>query len=82
VLEGPEFHLFANPIVPIDLVGTTELAVIFAYGSLRCLEDSWLYRLNMGAPIDIYAAEDEDGYLSKNGYELVPFRGTGPPRYN
>ena len=73
--EGHEFRLIANPIVKVDLGGTTELEFIFDYGALQCLGDSWLYRGSMGAAVEVYAAQAEEGYLSKNGYELVPFEG-------
>jgi hypothetical protein len=73
--EGHEFRLLANPIVTADLGGTPEPEVIFDYGALMCIGDSWLYRGSMGATIDMYAAEDEVGYLSLNNYELVPFEG-------
>lgn len=79
--EGHEFRLIANPIVTVDLGGTTELEVIFDYGALQCLGDSWLYRGSMGAAVDIYASEDEDGYLSKSGYDLVPFEGHWAARF-
>jgi hypothetical protein len=32
-----------------------------------------MYRGSMGAAADIYTSTTETGYLSKNGYELVPF---------
>jgi hypothetical protein len=79
--EGHEFRLLANPVVTADLGGTPDPEVIFDYGALICVGDSWLYRGSMGAAVEIYTSEDEDGYLSKTGYELVPFEGHWAVRF-
>lgn len=79
--EGHKFQMLSNPIVSADLGGTSELEVIFDYGVLVCDGDSWLYRGSIGAAVDLYAETDDDGYLSKNGYELVPFEGHWAARF-
>ena len=75
VNEGHKFQLLANPIVTADIGGTPEPEVIFDFGALECGGDSWLYRGSLGAIVDIYSAEDNVGFISKNGYQLVPFDG-------
>jgi hypothetical protein len=73
--EDHEFQLLANPIVTADIGGTPEPEAIFDFGALECKGDSWLYRGSLGAIIDIYWAEGEIGFISKSGYQLVPFDG-------
>jgi hypothetical protein len=79
--EGHEFRLLANPIVTADLGGAPDPEVIFDYGALICVGDSWMYRGSMGAAVNIYTSTVETGYLSKNGYELVPFEGHWAARF-